>query len=220
MRKIMIVLAAFLVSPAWAAPAKLVQLSGKAQITRAKGNEPAAVGALLVEGEAIATGKDGTAVLELDDGSQVKLVPSSRVAVSDLKNARELRLEAGGVFAKAQPQPAGKPTFRIRTRSAVMGVRGTQFFAALGRKKGAAERDVWMCVNEGQVEVETTAEKKKVAVNAGQGVIVPEGKNVTPPKEYAWTKKLDWEMSAKDGAQGADQMLESAYKDLLNQNYD
>lgn len=96
-----------------------------------------------------------------------------------------------------------------------MGVRGTELFASYGTGK-----DVWMCVNEGIVSVRSKKEKKGTLVKAGEGVVVKKGKWTSKPKPLAWTKKLNWNMDPASGDVVNKVSIESAYSDLLDEDYD
>ena len=78
----------------------------------------------------------------------------------------------------------------LQTPTAVMGVRGTQFFVSSAPKK----KNVWMCVNEGEVQVYFKENPNKfVSVKEGQGVVI-NSDNLPEVKNYEWTKKLNWKL--------------------------
>jgi len=124
----------------------------------------------------------------------------------------------GSLFSKVQKQTNGRQ-FKVLTKSAALGVRGTEFFTAINEKKPGAA-DVWMCVHEGSVFVNDLADSKSVVVKKGEGVVIPAGKSVTTPKPYAWTKNLNWNMDPKAGKVLDETFIEPAYDDLLDKNYD
>lgn len=101
----------------------------------------------------------------------------------------------------------------------VAAVRGTEFYFAYGNKK-KTKADMWLCVNEGKVNVVDSATSSNVDVNAGEGIIIPTDKQIPKPKAYAWTKKLNWNMDAEKGDVEDKTSLKGAYKDLLKNNYD
>ena len=129
-------------------------------------------------------------------------------------------MNKGSLFAKIRKN-VGKDTskgqFRIQTKSAVAGVRGTEFFTSYGTKAN----DVWLCVNEGLVEVKPAdgQKGKSVLVKEGEGIAVT-GKGISKPRPLPWTKNLNWDMDpkSKDLVNKVD--IESAYTDLLDQDYD
>ena len=108
--------------------------------------------------------------------------------------------------------------FNVRTPSAVAAVRGTEFFTAYGRAKGK-NRDLWVCVNEGAVELTTTKAKQPLTVPAGKGVLIKSGLDLTKPQAYDWTKTLNWNMDAESGSVEDKTNLDGAYSDLLDQDY-
>lgn len=193
--------------------ARLVHAAGRVTVA----GQAAAAGSALAEGQVVATAGGATAVIELADGSRLKLRESSRLSVSTPKpGVVEARLELGSVFAKVAKRV--ERSFRVRTPSAVAAVRGTEFFTAFGRG-GAGAADVWVCVNEGAVELSTEKSADGVLVPAGQGVLIKAGVELTKPKAYDWTKRLNWNMDDAKGGVADGTSLDGAYSDLLDQDY-
>lgn len=204
-----------------AAPsARLVHATGDVTIESKAGGRLAKSGAALAASDSVTTAAGATAIIELPDGSRLKLRASSRLAVT-LPGAKstltEVFLSFGSVFAKVTKRRSGQQ-FHVRTPSAVAAVRGTEFFTAYGRAKGKS-RDLWVCVNEGSVELETTKSKQGLVVPAGQGVLIKSGLDLTKPQAYDWTKDLNWNMDAENGAVEDKTNLDGAYSDLLDQDY-
>lgn len=100
-------------------------------------------------------------------------------------------------------------SFKVRTRSTILGVRGTQFFV-----QTTGDKDLWMCVNEGVVNVKKG--KESVDVPAGKGVFVDK-KDISKPLAFAWTKKINWKMKGGEGK--LDHKINLNY-DLLENFYD
>ncbi|MFI5346626.1 MAG: FecR domain-containing protein [Elusimicrobiota bacterium] len=200
--------------------AKLFFASGTVTVESKGSAHAGEIGEPLGEGDAVTTGDKGTAVVELADGSRLKLRESGRVVLS-LPGPRSpvttILLSIGGVFAKVAKQLPGAE-FHVRTPSAVAAVRGTQFFTAYGREHGKA-RDLWVCVNEGAVEVKTTASDKAVRVPAGKGVLIKNGLDTAKPQAFDWTKTLNWNMDPASGDVEDKTNLDAAYADLLDQDY-
>lgn len=203
-----------------ASSARLVHAGGDVTIESKAGGRLAKSGAALIEGDSVTTAAGATAIIELPDGSRLKLRASSRLAVTlpgPKSTLTEVFLSFGSVFAKVTKRRTGQQ-FNVRTPSAVAAVRGTEFFTAYGRAKGKS-RDLWVCVNEGSVELETTKSKQGLIVPAGQGVLIKSGLDLTKPQSYDWTKDLNWNMDAENGAVEDKTNLDGAYSDLLDQDY-
>jgi len=201
-------------------PARLLLISGGVSVDGKDGGRPGKSGAALAEGEAVTTDAGAFAVIELPDGSRLKLRESSRVAVTlpGPKTAlTEAYLSFGSVFAKVTKRLAGQQ-FQVRTPNAVAAVRGTEFFTAFGRGKGAS-RDLWVCVNEGSVDLSTSKSAAILPVPAGKGVLIKSGLDLTKPQAYDWTKNLNWNMDAEKGGLEDRTDLDGAYSDLLDQDY-
>ncbi len=166
-------------------------------------------------GDTLVTGPKSLVILLMEDGAQLKLNEKSTLSVP-ARTQSSVTLTSGSVFSKIPKQKANRQ-FKVSTPTAVMGVRGTQFFTSYGMDK-EREKDLWMCVNEGSVEVTSKASKKKVLVLAGQGISMAGGSEVTAPKEYEWTKDLNWNLEPDKGA--LENNIEIKYqKELLKEDY-
>lgn len=198
---------------------KLTFVSGKVEVGKGGKNwQKAKLGTVVNEGEAIRTGKDGTVIVSLKSGATLKLKSASYINLSEIGNATTIDVHGGSVFSKVDKRQAGQ-TYRIRAQTMVAAVRGTEFYFAYGQKK-KAKTDMWLCVNEGQVNVTDSSSSSNVDVNAGEGIVIPAGKPIPKPKAYAWTKKLNWNMDSEKGSVIDKSSLKGAYKDLLKNNYD
>lgn len=137
MRNILFALATVAIAaPAMAADIGLIKVSkGSVQIERGGSRVPAAVGAGLRASDVIVTGTDGSAGITFTDNSLVSVGPNSVFAIEKYSfdstthagqfegNLRQGRLAAvSGKMVKQSPE-----SMKIRTPSAVMGVRGTEF---------------------------------------------------------------------------------------------
>ncbi|WP_031517238.1 FecR family protein [Desulfofalx alkaliphila] len=120
--------------------AKIMAVQGNVKVLRAGGEKdfPAFKGMGLTQGDTIITGKDGRVTLELAQDKELKIGENSRVMISKLVQSLEnnadktsLNLKAGQVYTnvKGELKPGAK--YEIRTPTAVMGVRGTQFFVSI-----------------------------------------------------------------------------------------
>jgi ferric-dicitrate binding protein FerR (iron transport regulator) len=122
----------------------------------------------------------------------------------ETKEGTLIELKKGAIVSKVVKKP-----FRVKTRFATFGVRGTQFFTST-----SGDNDAWMCVKEGFVVV--TKDKKKVEVPAGKGVFTDK-KDISKPAAFAWTRKINWKMDASEG--DLDHKVNLDY-DILENFYD
>ena len=138
MRKSLIVLAiaAAVGAPAMAADVGLVKVSkGSVQIERAGAKIAAPVGAGIQTSDVIVTGADGSAGITFTDNSLVSLGPNSVFSIDKYRfdstthqgefesSLTKGRLAAiSGKMVKQSPE-----AMKVRTPSAIMGVRGTEF---------------------------------------------------------------------------------------------
>jgi hypothetical protein len=137
MRKALILAIALAIpGAAIASEAGLVKVSkGSVQIQRGGSKMPATVGTAVRTADVIVTGADGSAGITFTDNSLVSVGPNSVFAIDKYRfdttthagefegNLRQGRLAAvSGKIVKQSPE-----SMKIRTPSAVMGVRGTEF---------------------------------------------------------------------------------------------
>lgn len=98
---------------------------------------PAVAGALLASGDVIST-SDGTAIVELSDGSTLRVWPNTTITLEKLlKNRaskitrRDIVVQGGRVEASVVPgSAAGRTDTRVRTNRVVVMVKGTEFRVA------------------------------------------------------------------------------------------
>jgi hypothetical protein len=136
MRKAWMVVAAMAALPALGADVGLVKVSlGTVMVERAGTRMPAPVGTALQASDVVVTGADGAAGITFTDNSLVSVGPDSVFAID--KYAFDNTTYAGefqGTLSKGRlAAVSGKmvkqtpESMRIRTPSAIMGVRGTEF---------------------------------------------------------------------------------------------
>ena len=146
MRKALIVVAVLsaMAFPALAADVGLVKVSkGTVQIERNGAKMAAPVGASVQALDVITTGADGSAGITFTDNSLVSVGPNTVFAIDKYRfdstthagefegSLKKGRLAAiSGKMVKASPE-----SMKIRTPSAIMGVRGTEFVVQEKKKK-------------------------------------------------------------------------------------
>ncbi len=153
--------------------ARVTSVSGAATISSNGRNSVRLVrGTTLVPGDEIATGSGGRVVIDLTDGSQVVVLPNSRVVISSFQNAASLKellqITLGRIRVKIN-HFKGKPNpYRIKSPTASIAVRGTVFeviVEPLGETK--------VVVTEGAVEVASLRDPKNPLIaEPGRNVIV------------------------------------------------
>lgn len=136
----------------------------------------AAQGLILEEGDLIEVA-EGRVTLIVDRDRVVHLGARTKVKLEDLKEGSqaELKLHYGAVRSLVKSSPARMRSFRVKTPSAVMGVRGTQFFVDLPRSGELTGEGLRVVTIEGQVAVwdgraPSDAPPKPALLNAGQGL--------------------------------------------------
>ncbi len=193
---------------------KIIFLKGSATVYRPGAVLRATVGTVVLQSDTIITGNASTALIRLSNGATLKIKNNSRVTISTLsRNNTQIHLHRGGVFAKVN-RLRGQGHFRVSSESTVAGVRGTLFYVHT-----LDDGNVWLCVNEGKVEVKESGSKSKVLVTKGKGVSVEKNKKIAAPKKYKWTEKLNWNMDDKSGEVEDKVDLDKVY-DTLDSDYD
>jgi len=136
MRAIPLLVAALLAGPAFAADVGLVKVStGAVQIERAGAKLKAEVGAAIHVADVLRTGPDGSAGITFSDNSLLSIGPNTVFEIDKYQfdttthvgefqgSLKQGKLAAiSGKMVKQSPE-----SMKIRTPSAVMGVRGTEF---------------------------------------------------------------------------------------------
>jgi hypothetical protein len=79
--------------------------------------------------------------------------------------------------------------------------------------------DVWLCVNSGAVDVSLPQTGQSTVIKEGFGINIVAGTKLTTPRNYPWTRRLNWNMDASRGTVEDTTNLDEAYSDLLNQDY-
>lgn len=145
MRNALILMAALGFSgTAMAADIGLIKVAkGSVQVQRGATKVPATVGTALQTADVVVTGADGTAGITFTDNSLVSVGPNSVFAIDKYAfdttthagefegNLRQGRLAAvSGKMVKQSPD-----SMKIRTPSAIMGVRGTEFVVQVDEPK-------------------------------------------------------------------------------------
>lgn len=195
---------------------QVVYTEGDVSIRSGAQTHDAVLGDSIGPGDVISTAAVSLAVIDLANGTILKLRPKTSLAIDSIGESTSVTLNAGGVFTHVLKKLTGQ--FTVRTETTVAGVRGTEFFMAYGRTIDALP-DVWLCVNSGTVEVALPQTGQTVLVKEGLGVNIVAGKKITTPRNYPWTRRLNWNMDSASGKVVDTTNLDEAYSDLLNQDY-
>ena len=207
----------FVTGTASAADGTIAYYSGDVSVIRGAAELSVDFGMELGAGDIVETGIDGVAILDLAGGSQIKLRGGTILALDSLGGSTSVTLRSGGIFSKVVKRPDS--TYEVRTPSVAAGVRGTEFFVSYGKTIGEAP-DIWLCVNEGSVEVALLGTDRTVVVEEGKGISIIAGAKLTKPRFYPWTRRLNWNTDPSGGEVADRTDLNQAYSDLLDQDYD
>lgn len=141
----------------------------------------------IAEGEILSTGNNGSAIVELKDGSRFKILPDSAVQLSSsrhyLKNkstepvsdhwfAGAIRLINGAIEANVTRSKERATPTRVETATAVVGVRGTQFRVKYNEKGAKNKGNNTVEVTEGLVVANNVKQASQSDIAGGYGAIV------------------------------------------------
>ena len=217
-RRYMLILAIILVGlRAAAIGGEIVYTDGEVLVSQGSSEADAFIGMEVGEGDIIETLEDSLAVIRLAEGTEIKMRESTVLFLDSLGEQVSVNLTQGGVFSRVYRQTVDR--YDVRIQNAVAGVRGTEFFVAYGRTIDE-QPDIWLCVNEGSVEVSITETNEKVIVEQGLGINIVGGVRLTQPKFYQWTLDLNWNTDPGVGDVRDSTSLEQAYSDILDHDYD
>lgn len=215
--KLFIYLFVFVSTIIYAEDGIIAYFDGNVTVQRDGSTFDADFGLSVFEGDILETGTNSLLILQLNNKSKIKLRENTILVLESTGKDTSLRLNRGSVFSRVNKLVNG--TFTLRTPSMVAGVRGTEFFVAYG-KTIETEPDVWLCVNEGSVDVSLTKTRDSVIVKEGEGINILSGRKLTKPVFYPWTEELNWNTDPDKGPVLDITNLDSAYEDLLNQDYE
>ena len=121
--------------------------------------------------------------VELPDGSRLTLQPRSDVEFEALhgfvgfeKSQRAtIRVERGRIETEVLPQQGPAARYRIRTPTAIIGVRGTEFRVAVDADETRTE------MRDGEVQVSGDLPRQRATLKAGFGLVARAGQPLPPP---------------------------------------
>lgn len=139
--------------------AVIAALSGDVTIKKGGGSKSydAYESMSLNQGDTVYTGASSSVTLNLSNGdADVTLGENAEINVSDLNTSdgnkkSKLKVWAGSMWVKVKSLAGSDDEFEVETPTAVMGVRGTQFFVTVDPKTGAIK----MAVGAGKVSAST-----------------------------------------------------------------
>ncbi len=151
-----------------------VKIMSGAKITSAKKDDP------LINRDIIITGLDGKVLIE-EPGGKIYIAAKTKIQIKTSASSPdaggEFTIDSGKIRGMIEKQTSGKEyPYRFRTLTAVMGVRGTEFFIA---QDGADEK---FCTLDGVIHVEipdspaSPSQRKSFDLAKGQGLFVEKGK--------------------------------------------
>lgn len=170
------------------AGSRVVSATGDVQL----GNTAAVAGANLAEGAQVKTGANSSAVIELGDGSRIKVLPNSLAELVANRNfvmrdtsvsgstnwfSGLMRLSEGALEALASSTTKRATPLKIETPTSIIGVRGTEFRVAFTAATGAVARTE---VIQGVVRADSAAQASGAAQANGADLPIGTGAVMKP----------------------------------------
>lgn len=156
-----------------AVEARVSSVSGSATISgNGQNGARLARGVILALGHEIDTRGGGRVVIDLSDGSQVVVLPGSRLVVGDYRSAGSLRellqITLGRIRVKINRFKNKPNPYRIKSPTASIAVRGTEFEVAV-----ESSGETRVVVSEGAVEVSSLRDSaNSLLAEPGRNVVV------------------------------------------------
>ncbi len=192
-------------------------IEGTVTITRDSRDVNGEIGTELFEADRITTGPDSLLIIEMEGRGTLKLREETTMVLESMDGDIAVALVRGGLFSRIR-RLFGKG-YEVYAPNVVAAVRGTEFFVAYGRNI-EEDPDLWLCVNEGAVEVALEDSGDSVMVEEGEGINILGSNRITDPKFYPWTEDLNWNTDPSAGDVDDSTNLDGAYADLRDFDYD
>ncbi len=163
-----------------AASGKVISAEGEVTL----GGNAVQPGATIVDGSRVKTGANSSAVLELGDGSRIKILPNSLADVVTNRNyamrstgaggstnwfSGLMRLTTGTLEALASKVSQRATPLQIETPTSLVGVRGTEFRVAFDDPASNSARTE---VIEGKVRADNPTQQVSAELPGGTGAVV------------------------------------------------
>ena len=173
-----------------ATSAMLTSVKGKVAVqAKGSGSWQQATNKMTVkDGDTVKTSSGASAIVKFKDGSMIKIGPMSATKISATGTGKSVDMESGKTWSRVRKLDK-ESDFKIKTPTAVAGVRGTFFSSE------AEEAQSQFDVFDGEVVVSNTDESESVSVTAHQRTTVGAGKAPAAPSEIP----ADEESAGRDG---------------------
>ena len=170
------------IAPTWA-DGTLTHMSGPVSVKKPDGKTlPGAGGVKVSAGDIVTTGAGGFVRIEMTDGGEMVLRPDSQLQIESYQYVAEKPTEDNFVYRMAKGglrtvtgligKRGNRDAYKLRTETATIGIRGTQFdLRVCAANCGALADGTYLAVRFGAVQ--TTNAQGTLPVAAGQVAFVP-----------------------------------------------
>jgi len=174
--------------------AKVIFVVGKSYRYVHKKNIPIAKGDLLNEGDYIVTGKHAVVLVRVENvdktvTSMIKVNQNSKLKIRINRSVPMAHLSIGSVVVKvlSADKTNKKLKFKMQTRTAAIGVRGTEFFVYANNDAGQVTS-----LKEGSLEMNALGSTQPLQLAQGYSTTTNTKKQFTKPRSQEWEKDINW----------------------------
>ena len=174
------------------------------EVTRIhRGEElPLKKGEEIFHGDTIVTQKKSVALVKLVNKdatvtSVVKILQNSKMRLKMLRDVASANVSIGGLIVHVTNKlktEDDRVKFKLRTRTASLGVRGTKFFSCYG-----PEHSTVTTVDEGVVRIKGKG-SNRLSLKAGMGTSTNSKGRLIKPRELKLRKIINWNMNNETGS--------------------
>jgi hypothetical protein len=154
-------------------------IKGKATIVRGGSPLTLSMGTPLKKGDILKTEAGGQVDVSLNGAAGVRFLEGSEVVLRDIEPENtQLDLKIGNIIANLKKKLSDDQDFKVETPTAVLAVRGTQFWGQVATP--SAVPVTTFAVRKGEVEIFARQAQKSFKLSKGQALVIPYGE--TAPK--------------------------------------
>jgi len=180
---------------------KVIYKKGNVQMTRADETRKIFKGDFLIAKDLVETGSKSMVILGFGEGymSRLKLGEASKLSLDGLEQDPDdkfedktyFSLKSGNILVNYLNKKKDKNRLKVRTKTAAMGVRGTEFFIHT-----TEDGQTLVAVRSGVVLARHRDKKIGIPLTAEEGVVFTESGSSAKLNPPEWYKEINWEVAS------------------------
>jgi hypothetical protein len=174
--------------------AKVIFTVGKSFRYANKKTTPLSKGELLNEGDYVITKDHAVVLIRVENSdnsvtSMIKVNQKSKMKIRINRAVPMAHLSIGSVVVKVLSADKSHKNlkFKMQTRTAAIGVRGTEFFVYANKEAGQVTS-----LKEGRLEMNALGSTHPLLLAKGQSTTTNTKKQFTKPREQKWQNDINW----------------------------